>query len=70
MKKVKISLLVLMLILLVFALAGCTDANPMQDTPPESGNVAGFWSGLWDGIIAIPAFVINLFANKGGAFYD
>jgi hypothetical protein len=44
-------------------LIGCA-AGPNQNinAPNEEGNVAGFWSGLWHGIIAPVTFIVSLFS--------
>ena len=65
---------IFLVVLLIFAaiiLSGCAAKNPMTNVPLEdSGRVCGFLAGLWDGLIAIPAFIINLFAGKQGSFYN
>ena len=38
--------------------------NPAANTPNEEGRVAGFWQGLWHGIIAPITFVISLFSKN------
>ncbi len=38
--------------------------NPAANTPDEGGRVAGFWLGLWHGMIAPITFVISLFSDK------
>jgi hypothetical protein len=54
----------------VLFLVGCAaGANPALNTPPEGGKVAGFWQGLWHGIIAPVTFVISLF-NKAVGIYE
>jgi hypothetical protein len=58
-------------------LAGCASANPLVGTFGKSG-VAGFWPGLWHGMICPVAFVISLFnsnvsiyeVHNSGAWYD
>ena len=53
-----------LLVLAVVILAGCTAGpNTMVNTPTEEGTVAGFWLGLWHGIIAPVTFVISLFSD-------
>jgi len=53
-----------LLVLAVVVLAGCTAGpNTMVNTPTEEGTVAGFWLGLWHGIIAPVTFVISLFSD-------
>ena len=46
----------------VLLLASCAaGANDLLRTPPEGGEVAGFWLGLWHGFISGITFVISLF---------
>ena len=57
--------IVLMLILLGAVLAACAPgANPEVGTAPEGENVAGFWLGLWHGIIAPGTFIVSLFTDN------
>lgn len=60
-------------------LAACAaGVNPEVGVSPPDGDVAGFWLGLWHGIIAPVAFVISLFAesvslyevHNNGNWYD
>jgi hypothetical protein len=59
--------------LLLFACAGCAPG-----TERFADNQAGFWAGLWHGLIMIITFVISLFSdtvrmyepNNVGALYD
>ena len=45
-------------------LAACVaGVNPAIGTAPD-GDVAGFWLGLWHGIIAPVTFVISLFTDN------
>jgi hypothetical protein len=54
-----------LLILLVLVLAACAPgANPGLDVPAQDGDVAGFWLGVWHGIIAPVTFVISLFTDN------
>jgi hypothetical protein len=62
MKKALIAgLLILMLVMLTGCVAG---PNALVNTPDEEGRVAGFWLGLWHGIIAPVTFIISLFSDK------
>lgn len=55
---------VLIIALGVFA-AGCAAGpNAAAGLPPEGGNVAGFWSGLWHGVISPITFIISLFSDN------
>ncbi len=53
---------------LALAVAGCAGANPYVGTVGGHG-VAGFWAGLWHGLICPVAFVISLF-NRGVNLYE
>ncbi len=60
----KMMLVLGLLVLAAVILAGCTAGpNTMVNTPTEEGTVAGFWLGLWHGIIAPVTFVISLFSD-------
>jgi len=65
--------------LLVLSLTGCAPgANLAVGTANEEGEMAGFWQGLWHGIIAPITFVISLFrsdvsiyeVHNNGGWYD
>ncbi len=58
-------LLVLLAIVILLTLAACAPGpNVMEDEANPEGEVAGFWQGLWHGIIAPVTFVISLFNEK------
>jgi hypothetical protein len=72
-------ILVLITGLLVLSLAGCAPGpNPAAGTANAEGEMAGFWRGLWQGIIAPIAFIISLFTpdvsiyevHNNGGWYD
>jgi hypothetical protein len=51
-------------------LAGCAPGpNELIGSAGATGVVAGFWRGLWNGIISPVTFIISLF-NRGVQFYD
>ncbi|UCG00041.1 MAG: hypothetical protein JSV89_10990 [Spirochaetaceae bacterium] len=55
----------LAVVLLVMTLAGCAPGpNTLTDSPDQDGEVAGFWLGIWHGIIAPVTFIISLFSDK------
>lgn len=59
----------LALVLLALVVAGCAaGANPEVGTPAADGTVAGFWLGLWHGVIAPVTFVISLFTGDVGVY--
>lgn len=50
--------------LVLLAMAGCAPGpNRLADEPDEEGVVAGFWQGLWNGIIAPITFIVSLFSE-------
>ena len=56
---------VVLLIVALLVLTACAPgANQAVDVPPDGGDVAGFWLGLWHGIIAPVTFVISLFTDN------
>jgi len=70
---------VIVLVVLVTILTGCAAGpNSVVDTPASSGDVAGFWLGLWHGCIAAITFIISLFnsdvsvyeVHNNGGWYD
>ena len=49
----------------ILLLAGCAAGpNLTVDVPDADGDSAGFWMGLWHGLIACVTFVISLFTDK------
>ncbi len=72
-------LIVGLLIVALAALSGCAAGpNDFQGVPDADGQVAGFWLGLWHGVIAPITFVISLFnsnvsmyaVHNTGGWYD
>lgn len=73
------ALVIGMVVLIAVALIGCAAGpNDAMSTPNADGHVAGFWLGLWHGIIAPITFVISLFSDtvsmyevhNNGGWYD
>lgn len=51
--------------LVLIVLVSCApNPNQLANTPDKMGKVAGFWIGLWHGIIAPVTFIISLFSDK------
>ena len=48
-------------------LSACT-ATANDTLNPAGAYVAGFWPGLWEGIIAPIAFIVSLFNDKVGIY--
>ena len=56
---------IFLLSIIVMILAACTaGANDLINTVAAKGEVAGFWQGLWHGLIAIVTFIISLFKDN------
>lgn len=54
-----------MLAITLIVLSGCAAGpNELVDSPNREGTVAGFWLGLWHGIIAPVTFIISLFSDN------
>jgi hypothetical protein len=75
--KPSLTLLVVVLVLLSI-LVGCAGPNQLKGTVGDHGGVAGFWLGLWRGLIAPFVFVVSLFksdlsiyeVHNNGAWYN
>ncbi len=62
--------LCLLVAMMVLWLVGCAAGpNSLAKTPDDSGRIAGFWLGLWHGLISPITFIISLFSSKVG-FYE
>jgi hypothetical protein len=46
-----------------FVVAGCAAGNPMYEEKH-----AGFWAGLWHGMICVVTFIISLFTDRVGMY--
>jgi len=63
--KKKLLVLLTLLTLSALLLSGCAaGANATEDVPDAEGKTAGFWSGLWHGIISPITFIISLFSDN------
>jgi hypothetical protein len=70
---------VLILLVLSLVVSACVAGpNPARNTLREDGSVAGFWKGLWHGVISPVTFIISLFSesvhfyevHNNGGWYD
>jgi len=63
--KKKLLLLLTLAVLSMLLLSGCAAGpNATEDIPDAEGGTAGFWSGLWHGIISPITFIISLFSDN------
>ncbi len=62
MKRVAVMAAVLAVVLV---LAACAPGpNDAERTPSAKGKVAGFWLGLWHGLISPVTFVVSIFSRN------
>lgn len=61
MKKTAIAVILLLLMLVSFSCA--PGPNELERIPDEEGKVAGFWLGIWHGLIAPITFIISIFSR-------
>ncbi len=69
MLKYKKYLLLALALVIVLASLSCAPGNWRWDAQMEGSKSAGFWAGLWHGIIVIITFIISLF-NKNVGIYE
>jgi len=63
--KKKYLITVCLVLLGILFLTGCAaGVNPTVDIPDIDGNSAGFWSGVWHGMISPITFIISLFSDN------
>ena len=65
-KNKKYLLLIVVILALVFM--NCGPGNERWNQEINPGNKAGFWFGVWHGIIIIVTFVVSLFTNDVGIY--
>lgn len=69
---------VVVMLLMLVMLACTAGPNPVTNIAVEGRSVAGFWMGLWHGLIAPLTFIISLFTSdvkmyevhNSGVWYD
>jgi hypothetical protein len=60
---------ILVAVVLLLVLAACAAGpNPATDVPSSSGDLAGFWTGLWQGLIVPVTFIVSLFSDTVGIY--
>ena len=61
--------LLVALICVVLLSACAAGPNPHKDTPRDSAEKpAGFWLGLWHGMIILVTFIVSLFSSSVGIY--
>lgn len=62
-------ILVLLLVVLFIFSSCVAGPNEFEKTVNRDGKIAGFWKGLWHGLIAPITFIISIF-TKDVRFYE
>jgi hypothetical protein len=53
------------ILILLMALSSCAPGpNTVEKTSDEEGRIAGFWRGLWHGLISPITFIISVFTKE------
>ena len=61
----KSRLIPLLVVALMLFLVSCLPGpNPVEKSPSPQGKIAGFWKGLWHGLLSPITFIISLFTSK------
>jgi hypothetical protein len=58
-----LGLIALMLLSMLLLSACAAGPNPLEGVPTDGGQLAGFWLGLWHGIISPVTFIISIFVQ-------
>jgi len=61
--------LVLVFILILFSASCVPGPNALEKTPNGEGKIAGFWKGIWHGLLAPITFIVSIF-SKSVRFYE
>ena len=68
--KMKILSLLGIFFVLLFSLSSCAPGpNSFEKTPDRGGEIAGFFMGVWHGLIAPITFIISIFSDTV-SFYE
>ncbi|MBN2346160.1 MAG: hypothetical protein JXO51_07185 [Candidatus Aminicenantes bacterium] len=65
----KRSIALVFLVVMILSLSCAPGPNKAAGTVDGEGRVAGFWRGLWHGLIAPITFIVSLFSEKV-SFYE
>jgi len=59
-----IRILAFLFLVAVFLMTCVPGPNDLEKSPDSEGKVAGFWKGLWHGLIAPITFIISIFSKS------
>ena len=60
----RISFVIILISIMVLLSACAAGPNGLRNIPDEDGEVAGFWKGIWHGLISPITFLISLFSKS------
>lgn len=60
----RITFVIILMSIMVLLSACAAGPNELRNTPDEDGEVAGFWKGIWHGLISPITFIISLFSKS------
>jgi ABC-type multidrug transport system permease subunit len=60
----RITIVISLISIMVLLSACAAGPNELRNTPDEDGEVAGFWKGIWHGLISPITFIISLFSKS------
>jgi hypothetical protein len=63
MSRRQLAILTLLLVACCLLCSCAASHNVLRDSPSPDGSVAGFWLGLWHGLILPITFVVSLFKD-------
>jgi len=68
MEKFLLKVTIISIIVSVLIVTSCAPGNERWDKNINPGHKAGFWAGLWHGLILIITFVVSLFTKEVGIY--
>ena len=68
MVKKKYLFALIFVMLAVLTLTSCAPGNIRWDQDVTPDNEAGFWAGIWHGLIVVITFIISLFTDRVGIY--
>jgi hypothetical protein len=69
MQKTLLSAILISFALMLIMTSCAPGPNDSEKTADREGKIAGFWKGLWHGLISPVTFIISIF-NKNVRFYE
>lgn len=57
-----------LIVMFVFIFLSCAPGNERWNQDVNPGNKAGFWAGIWHGLIIIITFIVSLFTKEVGIY--